>query len=80
MTEVGLHNPCNGIIDEISKIFLAEDLQPGQAGPEKTEEFELLTCKPDQIEDMIRKNKIWDGMTLAAWALAKQKVLERLTS
>jgi ADP-ribose pyrophosphatase len=78
MTEVGLHNPYNGVTDEISKVFLAEDLQPGRANPEETEEFELLTCTSDQIDEMIRTNKIWDGMTLAAWALARHKVLEIL--
>ena len=43
-----------------------------------TEEFELVFCTPDEIEDMIRKNQIWDGMTLAAWMLARHEMLERL--
>jgi ADP-ribose pyrophosphatase len=80
MREVALYNPYNGVTDEICKVFIAEDLQTAPADPDETEEFELLSCTPDQIEDMIRKNKIWDGMTLAAWALARHKVLETLAS
>lgn len=77
MTEAGLHNPYNGVTDEISKIFIAEDLQAAEARPDATEEFELLFCTPDQIDGMIRTNEIWDGMTLAAWILARHQVLER---
>jgi len=29
---------------------------------------------------MIRKNVIWDGMTRAAWTLAREEVLEGLGS
>lgn len=80
MREVALFNPYNGVTDEICKVFLAKDLQAAEARPDATEEFELLFCTPDEIEEMIRKNEIWDGMTLAAWMLARHKIFERLGS
>jgi len=80
MREVALFNPYNGITNEICRVFLANDLLPADAKPDATEEFEVLLCTPEEIEDMIRKNVIWDGMTLAAWVLARHEVLERLGS
>ncbi len=80
MREIGRFNPYNGVTNEICKVFLAGDLQQAVARPDATEEFEILRCAVGEIEDMIRKNKIWDGMTLAAWMLARHDVLERLGS
>ena len=78
MREVGRFNPFNGVTDEICRVFLADDLKAGTAAPDATEEFELLCCTTEEIEDMIRSKKIWDGMTLAAWMLAHHDVLEKL--
>jgi len=78
--EIGRFNPYNGVTNEICKVFLANDLQQVVAKPDATEEFEILRRTPEEIEDMIRKNVIWDGMTLAAWTLAHHEVLERLGS
>ncbi len=78
MREVALFNPYNGVTNEICRVFLADDLQTATASPDATEEFEILYRTPEEIEDMIRKNVIWDGMTLAAWTLAHHEILERL--
>jgi hypothetical protein len=45
-----------------------------QSKPDATEEFEVIECTPDELDQMIRTNKIWDGMTLAGWMLAKNKI------
>jgi len=80
MREIGRFNPYNGVTNEICKVFVANDLQQAVARPDATEEFEILRCAVGEIEDMIRKNVIWDGMTLAAWTLARHEVLEGLGS
>jgi hypothetical protein len=34
----------------------------------------VLYYHPQQLDEMIRSNQIWDGMTLAAWLLARHRV------
>lgn len=72
--EVGQFNPYNGVTNEICKVFLASNLQESTAKPDATEEFEVLRRTHGQIEAMIRNGEIWDGMTLAAWMLARNQI------
>ena len=39
-----------------------------------SEEFEVIRCSPNELDEMIKNQKIWDGMTLAAWMLVRQQV------
>ncbi len=71
---LGEFNPYNGITDEMCKVYFAKNLSPVQAKPDLTEEFELLHLTVEEIEEKIRIGEIWDGMTLAAWLLARQKL------
>jgi ADP-ribose pyrophosphatase len=64
-------NPYNGVTDEICKVFLATGLIPTNAVPDATEEFELMFKTPAEIDELIRSNVIWDGMTIAAWGLVR---------
>jgi ADP-ribose pyrophosphatase len=68
---VGEFNPYNGITNEMCRVFLAQQLRETAPRPEETEEFELLRKAPGEIDTMIQNQIIWDGMTLAAWCLAK---------
>jgi ADP-ribose pyrophosphatase len=68
---VGEFNPCNGLLDEICSVYIARNLRYAGATPDETESFELVRLTPDEIEDRIADGTIWDGMTLAAWAVAK---------
>ena len=70
----GEFNPFNGVTDEMCHVFIARSLIKTQSRPDVTEEFELLYCSPDEIDSMIASNRIWDGMTLAAWSLGKNKL------
>jgi len=76
--EVGRFNPYNGVTDEMCGVFIASQLEPAAAKPDATEEFELLYCTVRELEALILEKTIWDGMTLAAWMLARPAVLERL--
>ncbi len=71
MQEIGNFNPYNGVTSEICTVYLATDLTPGEARPDDTEEFELVRCVVSDFEAWICENKVWDGMTLAAWMLLK---------
>ena len=70
----GVFNPYNGVTDEICTVFLATDLYEFKKKADKTEEFEILNI--NQLEKLIKSNKIWDGMTLASWMLAKPFIVE----
>ena len=67
-------NPYNGITDEICRVYIARALIPERAKPDATEEFEILKHTPGEIDHLIETNEIWDGMTLAAWTLARRHV------
>ncbi len=70
---IGYFNPFNGVTDEICNLFFAEELFASPLQADETEEFETLELTHQEIEAMIEQNEIWDGMTLAAWALFKTK-------
>ncbi len=66
---IGWFNPMNGATDEVCYVFIARGLTAMNAHPEVSEEFELVTVTRNELEAMIANGKIWDGMTLAAYAL-----------
>jgi ADP-ribose pyrophosphatase len=74
LDEVGTFAPYNGVASEICKVYIARELTKSEAEPDRTEEFELVYCTPGEIDDLISKNDIWDGMTLAAWIMARTKI------
>lgn len=73
-TEIGSFVPFNGICDEACRVYVARELRPIQATPDETEEFEQLLLGPAEIERLIAQGAICDGMTLAAWAMARSRL------
>lgn len=57
-------------------IFLATGVLAGsgQHVVDPDEEIEVMFRRVDEFEDMIRRGEIWDGITLAAWALAREHI------
>ncbi len=74
LTKAGEFNPYNGVTNEICEVFIARDLVQSRSIPDATEEFELLTRTPDEIDELISSNIIWDGMTIAAWGIVRTKL------
>lgn len=73
--KAGFFNPYNGIADEICHVFIARSLKPSNSEiKDDSEEFELLELSVEEIEEKIRNNEIYDGMTMAAWAIAKSNL------
>lgn len=68
---IGEFNPCNGLLDEICRVYWARDLRYVGARPDETENFELERLTAQQMDAFIGDGTIWDGMTMAAWAIAK---------
>lgn len=74
LTFAGVYNPYNGVTDEMCNVFIARKLTPVNIPHDDTEEFERITLDREELEFKIKSNEIWDGMTLAAWILARDKI------
>ncbi len=70
----GSFNPYNGVTDEFCRVYIAHDLHFAGAMPDETEEFELLTLGPAEIDGRIADGTVWDGMTIAAWCIASRQL------
>ncbi len=71
MQRAGEFNPCNGVTDEICRVYVARDLSPCPVPKDPTEEFELHAVAPPDLDARIASGEIWDGMTLAAWSIVR---------
>ncbi len=69
LTLIGEFNPYNGVTNEICHTYLASGLVQTGNAPEPSEELEIVRLSYEQIVGLIKQGEIWDGMTLAAWAL-----------
>ncbi len=70
---VGEFDPYNGVTDEMCRVYVATALQFVGGAPDETEEFELVWLSPGELDERIASGVIWDGMTIAAWAIARSK-------
>lgn len=75
LVAVGEFNPYNGVAKEICRVFVATGLVDVDAEPDETEEFEVLRLSVDEIEARIADGTIWDGMSIAAWGIARRHVV-----
>jgi 8-oxo-dGTP pyrophosphatase MutT (NUDIX family) len=69
MIYLGEYNPFNGVTNELCQVFIARNLLPCDCDPDESEEIELIRLNRKEIYELIKKGEIWDGMTLAAWAM-----------
>jgi ADP-ribose pyrophosphatase len=73
---LGIFNPCKGITDEQSSVFLATDLYSTSRG--MNDPFEVTEVEQYSLNDMdalIAKGEIWCGMTIAAWCMARNRLV-----
>ena len=76
LEELGQFNPYNGVTSELCTVYLARNITPfdGVSKIDDTEEFEVILLNVEDLEEKIASQEIWDGMTLAAWMLARKKI------
>jgi ADP-ribose pyrophosphatase len=74
LSVAGEFNPYNGVTDEMCRVYVAYGLDEVGGTPDETEEFEILRLMPAEIDERIRAGVIWDGMTIAGWAIAGGKI------
>jgi 8-oxo-dGTP pyrophosphatase MutT (NUDIX family) len=75
--QIGCFQGLNGLVNDECHVFIAYVTGQGETQNGEDEETEVIYRRPDEIEEMIRRNDIWDGQTLAAWALAKHHFLNQ---
>ncbi len=71
LISVGEFIPMNGVTNELCHVYVAMGLKDSGQQLEETERINVVSFSIDEFEQMIRDKKIDDGMTLAAWSLAK---------
>lgn len=72
---IGTFNPCVGITDEVCSVYYASALQLSDPQPERSEEIEVIFATDEEISKFIAQGDIWNGMSLAAWALFRLRGL-----
>ncbi len=70
--KIGTYAPMNGLCKEICTVFVASDLEETKQKLEATEFIEVEEVPIKKAYKMIDNNKIQDGMTLAAMAIARK--------
>lgn len=75
--KVGVFQGSNGLFKDLTHVFLAHITEQKEPQPDDTEDIEILYRRPDEVDEMIRKNEIWDGQTLGAWALVHHYFLHK---
>jgi 8-oxo-dGTP pyrophosphatase MutT (NUDIX family) len=69
---IGVFTPLNGIVNEVSNIFLATDLEETGSEPDQNEGIMEVRRVPfEKVFDLVKSGEISDGQTIAALTLAK---------
>lgn len=75
LQKIGHFAPFNGICTEMCHVYLATNLQVAPLAPDDSEEFAIELLTTEEIDDKIRSGEIWDGMSLAAWAIYRTTLI-----
>lgn len=66
LTEIQRMHLSNSVSDELAIIYLAQDLQLGEAAPEETEDLQLIKVPFTKAVEMVMNGEITDSMSVAA--------------
>ncbi len=75
--KVGEFQPANGYTKDTTHVFIAHLSEQQEMDLDDTEDIEVMYRRPDEVDEMIRRNDIWDGQTMAAWALVHHHFLHK---
>jgi len=77
IVNIGIFYPMLAGWKNVCHVYLAEVNEVAEPTPEQGEYLELIYRRPDEIEEMVRTNRITSGMTLAAWSMARNHFLNK---
>lgn len=69
--KVGEFESANGFMKDRCHVYIAAAIQQQNQQLDESEDIEVIYRRPDEIDEMICRNDIWCGQTMAAWALAR---------
>jgi len=69
--KIGMFEESNGVLKCPTHVYMCDVVSQTHQQLDDSEEIEVLTRRPDEIQQMIERNEIWDGLTLAAWSLVR---------
>lgn len=73
--KVGAYDALSGLFRDTTHVFVVTDLKQVSAPTSNIlENIEIIYRQSTELADMIKRGEIWDGQTLAAWALASDFV------
>jgi ADP-ribose pyrophosphatase len=72
LRKAGRFIPYNGLSDETCTVYIARKLNFVGTKPDETEQIEVMKATPDEVNAMIQRGKILDGMTIAGWLLGRR--------
>lgn len=72
--KIGVFEGFNIAIKSPTHLFVADSLIPAAEAKDANEEIEVFFRRMDEFDDMVKRGEIWDGQTLAAWALTRDYV------
>ncbi len=72
LRKVGKFIPYNGLSDEFCSVYIAKKLRSVGMKPDDTEQIEVIHASPEEVDTMIQKGKIVDGMSIAGWLLGRK--------
>ena len=71
LEKVGEFVPYTGVSDEVCHVYIGSNLSKSPLPTDFTEDFEIVSLSINELEQLIKNNTIWDGLTLAAWLIVK---------
>lgn len=77
MVNIGVFRPLVSHWKDTCHVFLADVDVVSEQILENGEILEIVAHRPDEIDERARTNAITDGMTLAAWAMARSHFFEK---
>ena len=73
--KVGEFEGLNGVFKDVCHVFLAYVTEQKEQKLDDSEDMEVIYRRSDEIDEMVQKNEIWDGQTMAAWAMVHHRFL-----
>ena len=70
-TKIATFEPATGYVKDKTHVYLAVAIEQGEQQLDDTEDIEVIYRRPDEIDEMVSRGDIWDGQTLAVWAIAR---------
>ncbi|MFA7653751.1 MAG: NUDIX hydrolase [Candidatus Magasanikbacteria bacterium] len=75
LIKAGVFQDSNGLLKDGSHLFIGNELEKiSDPLNNSHENVEVIIRRPDEFEAMIKSGEIWDGQTLAAWAMVREYV------